>query len=358
MSRINVNLTPHLTYNPAAPGNVGPDGITNAPSRGSSENRGTANASAGHADRFENPDLAHQARIRQAFQHRFQSLARDRGEFHAFFAKVYGNHDDNTAESLRQRVLAGDQSWMPRIEFVPRGDLQGANGAYSAQHSTVYLAGDLRNDPNLAARTFAEEVGHHIDTKVRTTDTPGDEGEMFRRLLYGERLTPAQEAEIRNENDHGSATINGRPVQVEFFLKKIKKTFKKATKSIGNGIRKVAGAVTGVARKAVDTVTNVATKAVDTVTGVARKAARTVTRLASKGMSGIRNLTRRGFRATTGLARRALRGAGRLVRGIGNLARGSLGRIGQWMGRLGSQLLGLPQRLWSILLDLGLPGLK
>src|SRR5262249_41007530 len=97
--------------------------------------------------------------------------------------------------------------------------LGGANGAYNAQEGVVYINRDVAaSDPAKAAQTFVEEAGHHLDAKLNTSDTQGDEGEMFRRVLSGEQLSAQQLAAIRNENDKGTITVDGKKVEVEFWF--------------------------------------------------------------------------------------------------------------------------------------------
>ena len=153
----------------------------------------------------------------EAFTERFTALAEDADAFHALITEVYGpNHDAVAAEGLRQRTLAGDLSWMPRVEYVPRADLAGAHGAYDAASDTVYLAEDIAGTA-LAAEVLAEEVGHALDVRLVGEDTRGDEGELFRRLLGGEALTAIERAAIRAENDGGTITIDGETRTVEFW---------------------------------------------------------------------------------------------------------------------------------------------
>jgi hypothetical protein len=152
----------------------------------------------------------------QVFMEKFGALAEDRAGFHAFMASVFGaGYDREAAEALRQRTLAGDSSWLPPIRFVGADTLGGANGAYDREAGVVYLNRAL--DPATAAETYVEEVGHHLDTRLNRTDTAGDEGELFRRRLGGERLSAAEEARIRAENDHGTIVVDGREVEVEFW---------------------------------------------------------------------------------------------------------------------------------------------
>ena len=73
------------------------------------------------------------------------------------------------------------------------------------------------SDPVLAAQVYSEEAGHFLDTHVNRHDARGDEGEIFRRLLHGERLTHRELATIRAENDHGFIKVDLRDVEVEFW---------------------------------------------------------------------------------------------------------------------------------------------
>ena len=342
MSRINLNLTPQMLANLAT--QAAPTATASAEPAATSTQ--TTTSATGGPDSYENPDLAVQQRIRGDFRNRFAALAQDRNRFHAFFAKVYGSHDTGAAERLRRQTLAGDMSWLPKIQFVPRAQLQGANGAYSAQKGTVYLAGDLRNNPSLAARTFSEEVGHHIDTKVKASDTPGDEGELFRRLLHGERLSGAQIAAIKNENDHGVVNINGENVQVEFFLKKIKKSFKRITKKIGNTVKRTINTVTKPIRKGVRAVTNVARKVTRGVMNVAKKVTGKAVSLVRGAVRGVTNIAKKAFRAVTGLIKRPLSAMLGLAKRLFDIGSGLGQRI---FGSIFSNVFGhVFDRFWSL----------
>jgi len=156
--------------------------------------------------------------IQAMFAEKFGQLASDPEAFHALMKQVFGEgYDRAAAEGIRQQTLAGDTSWMPEIEFVSAETLQGGYGAYDSANNKIYLNESLQNQPALAAQVYAEEVGHFLDTQLRTTDSAGDEGELFRRLLSGESLSGSQVAEIRAENDHGVIEVNGKKVSVEFW---------------------------------------------------------------------------------------------------------------------------------------------
>lgn len=167
-----------------------------------------------------NNSAAAKEQIQSAFKAEFAANASDKEGFHALMRDVFGdNYDKNLAEQYRQRALAGDFAFLPDVKLVDASTLGGANGAYNAQEGVVYINRELAlADPSKAAQTFVEEAGHHLDARLNTADTQGDEGEMFRRMLGGEQLGAQQIAAIRNENDKGSITVDGRNVEVEFWF--------------------------------------------------------------------------------------------------------------------------------------------
>lgn len=186
-------------------------------------------------------DALAEAAVKRHFADTFGALAKDEAAFHQLLETVYGkDYDRAVAEDLRQRALAGDFSWLPPVRFLDAETLGGAHGAYDAESGTVFLNRSL--DLATLAQTYVEEVGHHLDTKLKTEDTPGDEGELFRRLLAGEKLSRAQIREIRSEDDKGFIVVDGRRIEVEFWnpFKAIAKGVKKIAKGIGKAVKKVA----------------------------------------------------------------------------------------------------------------------
>lgn len=194
-------------------------------------------------------DSALAGQVKSTMKEQFREKAKDPAAFHALLETVYGaGYDREKAEDLRRKALAGDDSWLPKVEFVDSEGMNGGNGAYDAKSGVVYIDRKLaQRDPALAASTYVEEAGHHLDTMLKTSDTRGDEGEMFRRLMAGEKLTAAQLRDIRSENDKGTITVAGKQVEVEFFigkaLKKVGKAFSDGAKAVANGAKKVVGAV-------------------------------------------------------------------------------------------------------------------
>lgn len=189
-------------------------------------------------------DARREAAAKAAFAEKFGALAQDKAGFHDFMKQVFGdNYDVAKAESFRQAALKGDFSWLPPVKFVDSATLNGANGAYDQSTGTVLLNEEL--SPSLAAETYVEEAAHHLDAQLNKTDTKGDEGELFRRLISGENLSAAQIQEIRDENDKGVITVDGRQIEVEFWNPF--KAIGKAIKSVGKAIGKaVEGVVEGI----------------------------------------------------------------------------------------------------------------
>lgn len=194
------------------------------------------------------PDAAALTRVKADFQQRFAAQAADKTQFDALLHQAFGDKfDAGKAEAIRQQALAGDFSWMPKIELRSSQQLadasgtQGdgvAQGAYAQATDTIYLSREvLRADPAAAERVLMEEVGHGIDARINTSDAAGDEGEIFSRLMHGEHLSATELAAMKADNDGGTIKAGGKDVQVEYnFLKK-------AVKAVTGGIKKVTQAV-------------------------------------------------------------------------------------------------------------------
>jgi len=190
------------------------------------------------------------ATITQQMQQRFASQAGDKNAFHALLQKSFGdNYDQTKAESLRQRALNGDFSWMPKIKVVDGAamtDISGqqgegvALGAYGKDIDTIFLNRDLlRADPAKAEKILTEELGHALDARLNVNDAAGDEGNIFARLSYGESISTAELVVLRSENDTGTMIVDGKKVEIEYgWLKKLGRSISKGFKKIGRSIRK------------------------------------------------------------------------------------------------------------------------
>ncbi|RKH68779.1 hypothetical protein [Corallococcus llansteffanensis] len=264
------------------------------------------------------PDVA------STFRREFGALASDKQQFHDTMRTVYGEgYNAIQAEQFRQKAQGGDFGWLPKVKLVPPETLEGACGAYDAASGTVLINDSL--DPTLAASTFVEEAGHHLDTKLNTQDTVGDEGELFRRVLSGEKLSPGQVSELRAENDKGTLQIDGKATEVEFRKKGL---FKRAAnflggtaKAVGNAFKDagefVGGLVDGGA-KAVGKAATAVWKGVQTMAPRVGDATRSL-------LTGVKS-------TLVGQARNLSEGVGTFFGGVGKLFQGKGGEGLKQMG--------------------------
>ena len=111
----------------------------------------------------------------------------------------------------------GDFSGLPPIVLLPASSMPGAAGAYAISSGTIYLNQDWLAGASAAQAiaVLTEELGHHLDGILNAVDTPGDEGELFARLLAGEKLTAQQQSAIHNQSDQGQVVVNGDKITVE-----------------------------------------------------------------------------------------------------------------------------------------------
>jgi Tol biopolymer transport system component len=147
--------------------------------------------------------------------------------------EIFGNqYDTSKAETLRIQWQTGDFSNLPAVEVIDSDILGNARGAYSIENNTIYLA---RNFLNTAPQetiqaVILEEIGHYLDAEINNQDTPGDEGELFSKVLRGVRETPAFKAgassdfvnlnpsefnRILAEDDTAFISLRGRSLAVE-----------------------------------------------------------------------------------------------------------------------------------------------
>jgi len=165
--------------------------------------------------------------VTQAFQQNFARAASDHDRFHELMRQAFGqNYDYAAAENIRNQTLAGDFSWMPDVRVVDAETLVDqsgtqasgtALGAYSAETDTIYISSEvLENDPHRALEIMTEEVGHGLDARLNETDSAGDEGDIFARLLAGDDLSQEELDALRAENDSGTIVIDGQEIEVEY----------------------------------------------------------------------------------------------------------------------------------------------
>jgi len=121
-------------------------------------------------------------------------------------------------EDLLEHWGAGDFSGLPPVDVLPASSIAAARGAYAISKGTIYLNGDwLRSaSSDQALAVLTEELGHHLDALLKSTDTPGDEGELFALLLHGDgSISEEQQKALLAEVDWGVVTSEGQQLAVE-----------------------------------------------------------------------------------------------------------------------------------------------
>ncbi|MFM6732096.1 MAG: Calx-beta domain-containing protein, partial [Microcystis panniformis] len=126
------------------------------------------------------------------------------------------SYDVVKATQLRQQWQSRDFSQLPPITVQDFGN-SGIFGAYSSSTNRIYISQTLidSGDATTLKAVLLEEIGHFIDAKLNSSDTPGDEGQLFSALVRGEVLTEEQIAAIREENDAATITVDGQAISVE-----------------------------------------------------------------------------------------------------------------------------------------------
>ncbi|WP_125730856.1 hypothetical protein [Microcystis viridis] len=131
---------------------------------------------------------------------------------------IFGNqYDTSKAETLRIQWQGGDFSNLPVMEVIDGEVLGNAQGAYAMSNNTIYLNRNFLNTaPQEAIQAVVlEEIGHYLDAQINSQDTPGDEGELFSKVLRGVNLNPSELNRILAEDDTAFISLNGQYLQVE-----------------------------------------------------------------------------------------------------------------------------------------------
>ena len=119
---------------------------------------------------------------------------------------------------LNGRLAAGDWSDFPRVEILIGSGMGGAIGAWAESTQTIYLNSDWLSTASKEAiqAVLTEEFGHYLDSALNVSDTTGDEGELFARIIMAEELSDATLSNIRGKNDSVTLTLeDGTKIQAE-----------------------------------------------------------------------------------------------------------------------------------------------
>ncbi|MDY7051877.1 Calx-beta domain-containing protein [Limnospira fusiformis] len=111
-------------------------------------------------------------------------------------------------------IEALTQGETPEMMVLSARAMNGADGAFDSLTGTVYLSDAIIHSEKLVD-VITEEFGHYIDSQLNEIDSPGDEGELFMRLVNGEALTEADITGLRSQNDWGFIWVEGEPVAAQ-----------------------------------------------------------------------------------------------------------------------------------------------
>jgi lysozyme len=118
------------------------------------------------------------------------------------------------AQALIQSLAKGET--MPEIEIVSETvlDAKGAYGQNTIYLSDKFLSENLQN-PEVVSTVLLEEIGHAVDQKLNQVDSPGDEGDIFSRLVENKTIRTAELKTLKAEDDSSTIALHGQAIDVE-----------------------------------------------------------------------------------------------------------------------------------------------
>ncbi|MCG5058789.1 MAG: VCBS repeat-containing protein [Limnoraphis sp. WC205] len=131
--------------------------------------------------------------------------------------QVFDITDPKAADLLIKNGAAGNFENIPDLQILPDAAMNGAQGGFSNNKDTIYLAESLVQADILGIQeTLIEEIGHKFDTLLNPGgDTPGDEGELFKDIVLGLPLSQPELLRIQTENDFGTVVVDNQVISVE-----------------------------------------------------------------------------------------------------------------------------------------------
>ncbi|NET03637.1 MAG: DUF11 domain-containing protein [Symploca sp. SIO2B6] len=141
-------------------------------------------------------------------------------DFWLEFSLAFGNNfDPESAEKLRHNWVNQNFEELPEIEIRSSEEINGANGAFSVETNTIYLAQEYithnAQNSQAIATVLLEEFGHFLDSQLNKSDAPGDEGAIFSALALGEALGEEQLLQLKTEDDLATITLDEQVIQIE-----------------------------------------------------------------------------------------------------------------------------------------------
>ncbi|HEY9761008.1 MAG TPA: hypothetical protein V6D07_00710, partial [Trichocoleus sp.] len=150
-------------------------------------------------------------------QQQLQSFAQSEN-FWSIFESVFGTaYDRAQAEAIQLAWQTGDFSLLPEIQVLDSASMPGILGGFSAETGKIYINADFlaTATTDQIAAVLLEEIGHSLDSRINTTDTLGDEGELFANRVLGVALTDSELLRIQTENDGGVISVDDNSVTIE-----------------------------------------------------------------------------------------------------------------------------------------------
>jgi Ca2+-binding RTX toxin-like protein len=156
--------------------------------------------------------------LHQSVQFALNALSQfaKRPSFWSDFGLAFGHsYNLERAEEIRQAAIAGE--FRLPIRVLADEAMGIARGAFAAATDTIYLRQSLvdSGDTRKIAGVILEELGHGIDVRVNSQESPGDEGAIFRLLVSGQKISQGLLAQLRAEDDWGTIWVEGRALVVE-----------------------------------------------------------------------------------------------------------------------------------------------
>ncbi len=95
--------------------------------------------------------------------------------------------------------------------------LGNANGAYAQSVNTIFLGDEFvkSNSVEAIAQVLTEEYGHFLDAQINKTDSEGDEGEIFKDLVFNQPISSEELRRLKAEDDHGFIRLNNQLLAIE-----------------------------------------------------------------------------------------------------------------------------------------------
>ena len=128
-------------------------------------------------------------------------------------------YNSEAAQELITQWQTGEFGAFPEFEIRSAEEINGANGAYSADTNKIYISEEYllanANDVKAVSDLILEEYGHFVDASINSVDAAGDEGAIFSGLVQGETFTDAELQQLQLENDQAVITLDGQEIAIE-----------------------------------------------------------------------------------------------------------------------------------------------